>query len=61
MYFDSSDLLVRYNRTCYLAVLNRNEEAKAELETVLHEDKTGFFAELGEEDEDLEEVWGTIK
>ncbi|WIY63138.1 hypothetical protein [Bacillus arachidis] len=54
-------MLVRYNRTCYLAVLNRNEEAKAELETVLHEDKTGFFAELGEEDEGLEEVWGTIK
>lgn len=59
--FDSSDLLVRYNRACYLAVLNRNAEAKAELETVLHEDETGFFAELAEEDEELEEVWETIK
>ncbi|MDR4185714.1 bacteriocin-processing peptidase family protein [Bacillus pseudomycoides] len=59
--FDSSDLLVRYNRACYLAVLNRNVEAKAELETVLHEDETGFFAELAEEDEELEEVWETIK
>ncbi|MCI0764407.1 bacteriocin-processing peptidase family protein [Bacillus sp. TL12] len=59
--FDSSDLLVRYNRACYLAVLNRNDEAKAELETVLHEDETGFFAELVEDDEDLVEVWETIK
>ncbi|MEI4621884.1 tetratricopeptide repeat protein [Bacillus pfraonensis] len=59
--FGSSDLLVRYNRACYLAVLKRNTEAKAELETVLHEDETGFFAELAEEDEDLAEVWETIK
>ncbi|WP_243521853.1 tetratricopeptide repeat protein [Bacillus pseudomycoides] len=59
--FDSSDLLVRYNRACYLAVLDRNAEAKAELETVLYEDETGFFTELAEEDEDLEKVWKTIK
>ncbi|MEN1935903.1 tetratricopeptide repeat protein [Paenibacillus sp. 102] len=59
--FDSSDLLVRYNRACYLAVLNRNAEAKAELETVLHGDETGFFAELAEEDEDLEGIWEMIK
>ncbi|EEL50875.1 bacteriocin-processing peptidase family protein [Bacillus cereus] len=59
--FDSSDLLVRYNRACYLAVLKRNDEAKVELETVLHEDETGFFAKLAEDDEDLVEVWETIK
>ncbi|KEK25079.1 tetratricopeptide repeat protein [Bacillus gaemokensis] len=61
LFFDSSDLLARYNRVCYLAVLNRNAEAKAELEIILHEDETGFFAELAEEDEDLEVVWETIK
>ncbi|MDM5188433.1 tetratricopeptide repeat protein [Bacillus sp. DX4.1] len=59
--FDPSDLLVRYNHACYLAMLNRNEEAKAELETVLQEDETGLFAEIAEEDEDLSEVWGAVK
>lgn len=50
---DASDLLARYDHTCYLAMLNRNEEAKEELEIVLREDESGFFAELVGEDEDL--------
>ncbi|TKI86766.1 hypothetical protein FC699_29830, partial [Bacillus wiedmannii] len=50
---DASDLLARYDRACYLAQLNRIEEAKQELEIVLREDESGFFAELIEEDEDL--------
>ena len=59
--FDSSDLFVRYNRTCYLAILNRNVDAKEELEAILREDETGFFAELAEEDEDLRVVWDMVK
>jgi len=50
---DASDLLARYDRACYLAQLNRNEEAKEELEIVLREDESGFFAELIEDDENL--------
>ncbi|HHT7189628.1 TPA: tetratricopeptide repeat protein [Bacillus cereus] len=50
---DASDLLARYNRACYLAQLNRKEEAKEELSIVLREDESGFFAEHIEEDEDL--------
>ncbi|MGF2714303.1 tetratricopeptide repeat protein, partial [Bacillus cereus] len=50
---DATDLLARYDHACYLALLNRNEEAKEELEIVVREDETGFFAELAEEDEDL--------
>ncbi|EJS68247.1 hypothetical protein CON38_00720 [Bacillus cereus] len=50
---DATDLLARYDHACYLAILNRNEEAKEELGIVLREDETGFFAELIEEDEDL--------
>ncbi|MGE1038202.1 tetratricopeptide repeat protein, partial [Bacillus cereus] len=50
---DESDLLARYERACYLAQLNRNEEAKEELEIVLREDESGFFAELIEDDENL--------
>lgn len=50
---DANNLLARYDHACYLALLNRNEEAKKELEIVLREDETGFFAELIEEDEDL--------
>ncbi|MDT3496557.1 tetratricopeptide repeat protein [Bacillus toyonensis] len=50
---DTSDLLARYDHACYLALLNRNAEAKEELEHVLREDESGFFAELIEEDEDL--------
>ena len=50
---DASDLLARYDHACYLALLNRNDEAKKELEIVLREDDSGFFAELIEEDEDL--------
>ena len=50
---DASDLLARYDRACYLAQLNRNEEAKEELEFVLREDESGFFAELIEDDENL--------
>ena len=50
---DASDLLARYDRACYLAQLNRNEEAKEELEIVLREDDSGFFVELIEDDENL--------
>ncbi|AAP26059.1 tetratricopeptide repeat family protein [Bacillus anthracis str. Vollum] len=50
---DESDLLARYDRVCYLAQLNRMEEAKVELEIVLREDESGFFAELIEDDENL--------
>ncbi|PGK35132.1 hypothetical protein CN907_20575 [Bacillus anthracis] len=50
---DASDLLVRYDRACYLAQLNRIEEAKEELEIVLREDESGFFAELIEDDKNL--------
>ncbi|MDD1368015.1 tetratricopeptide repeat protein, partial [Bacillus sp. MHSD17] len=50
---DASDLLARYDRACYLAQLNRNEEAKKELEIVLREDESGFFAELIEDNENL--------
>ncbi|MBK5487629.1 C39 family peptidase [Bacillus sp. TH17] len=50
---DATDLLARYDHACYLTSLNRNEEARDELEIVLREDETGFFAELAEEDEDL--------
>ncbi|WP_433774867.1 tetratricopeptide repeat protein [Bacillus wiedmannii] len=50
---DATDLLARYDHACYLAILNRNAEAKEELGIVLREDETGFFAELVEEDEDL--------
>ncbi|EEL34779.1 bacteriocin-processing peptidase family protein [Bacillus toyonensis] len=50
---DTSDLLARYDHACYLALLNRNAEAKEELEHVLREDESGFFVELIEEDEDL--------
>jgi len=50
---DATHLLARYDHACYLALLNRIEEAKEELEIVLREDDTGFFAELAEEDEDL--------
>ena len=46
-------MLARYDHACYLTLLNRNEEARDELEIVLREDETGFFAELAEEDEDL--------
>jgi tetratricopeptide (TPR) repeat protein len=50
---DATDLLARYDHACYLTSLNRNEEARDELEIVLREDETGFFAELAEEEEDL--------
>ncbi|PGX14345.1 bacteriocin-processing peptidase family protein [Bacillus sp. AFS033286] len=50
---DATDLLARYDHACYLAQLNRHEEAKQELEIVIREDGTGFFAELIEKDEDL--------
>lgn len=50
---DESDLLARYDRVCYLAQLNRMEEAKVELEIVLREDESGFFAQLIEDDENL--------
>lgn len=50
---DASDLLARYDRACYLEQLNRNEEAKEELEIVLREDDSGFFVELIEDDENL--------
>ncbi|KFN03140.1 bacteriocin-processing peptidase family protein [Bacillus clarus] len=59
--FDATDLLARYNRACYLAALSQNEEAKEELEIVLREDETGFFANIAEEDEDLAAVWVMIK
>ena len=53
---DASDLLARYDRACYLAQLNRNEEAKEELEIVLREDDSGFFVELIEDDENLAKI-----
>lgn len=43
---DESDLLARYDRVCYLAQLNRMEEAKVELEIVLREDESGFSLNL---------------
>ena len=41
---DASDLLARYDRACYLAQLNRNEEAKEELE------KATIFQEYRQEE-----------
>ena len=39
-------LLARYDRACYLAKLNRNEEAKEELEIVLREDDSILLLNL---------------
>ncbi|PEA55460.1 hypothetical protein CON64_08740 [Bacillus pseudomycoides] len=58
---DESHLNARYNKACYLAVLNRNEEATAELERVLQEDESGYFAELMEEDPDLIRIKKYVK
>ena len=43
---DATDLLARYDHACYLAQLNRHEEAKQELEIVIREDGTGFLRSL---------------
>ncbi|WP_028400257.1 tetratricopeptide repeat protein [Ectobacillus panaciterrae] len=51
--FDEEYLTARYNRACYLAVLNRTEEAELELAKVLEEDESGYFVELAEDDPDL--------
>ncbi|MGQ5529999.1 tetratricopeptide repeat protein [Bacillus sp. CGMCC 1.60114] len=58
---DESHLNARYNKACYLAVLNRNEEAIGELERVLQEDESGYFAELMEEDPDLIRIKKYVK
>ncbi|WP_035433642.1 tetratricopeptide repeat protein [Bacillus sp. UNC322MFChir4.1] len=58
---DESHLNARYNKACYLAVLNRNEEATVELERVLQEDESGYFAELMEEDPDLIRIKKYVK
>lgn len=58
---DESHLNARYNKACYLAVLNRNEEATVELERVLREDEGGYFAELMEEDPDLMRIKKYVK
>ncbi|MCI4060066.1 hypothetical protein MMK25_30235, partial [Bacillus cereus] len=50
---EASVLLARSDSACYLAQLNRNEEAKEEIEFVLREDESGFFADLIEDDENL--------
>lgn len=58
---DESHLNARYNKACYLAVLHRTEEAIAELERVLQEDESGYFAELMEVDPDLVYVKKHVK
>ncbi|KON87533.1 hypothetical protein AF332_12305 [Sporosarcina globispora] len=50
---DPDLLIARYNKACYLSILNRLEEAEEELEYVFHHDEEGYFQELAEEDIDL--------
>ncbi|RBP89131.1 tetratricopeptide repeat protein [Cytobacillus firmus] len=50
---DPDLLIARYNKACYLSILNRLEEADEELEYVLYHDEDGYFQELAEEDIDL--------
>lgn len=58
---EESHLNARYNKACYLSVLNRKEEATTELERVLQEDESGYFAELMEEDPDLIRIKKYVK
>lgn len=58
---DESHLNARYNKACYLVVLNRNEEAIAELERVLQEDESGYFAEVMEDDPELKSIKKYVK
>lgn len=50
---DPDLLMARYNKACYLSILNRLEEAEEELEHVFTHDDEGYFQELAEEDIDL--------
>lgn len=50
---DPELLIARYNKACYLSILNRLDEAEAELEYVFAHDEDGFFHDLAEEDDDL--------
>jgi tetratricopeptide (TPR) repeat protein len=49
-------LLAHYNKACYLALLCRLEEAKQELEFVFENDVDGYFQNLAENDQDLENL-----
>jgi tetratricopeptide (TPR) repeat protein len=49
-------LLAHYNKACYLALLSRMDEAKEELEFVLENDLDGYYQELAENDQDLENI-----
>lgn len=50
---DPDLLIARYNKACYLSILNRLKEAEEELEYVFSHDEEGYFQELAEEDIDL--------
>lgn len=50
---DPDLLIARYNKACYLSILNKLKEAEEELEYVFHHDEEGYFQELAEEDIDL--------
>jgi tetratricopeptide (TPR) repeat protein len=50
---EEGNLEARYNKACYLALLNRSSEAKSELDCVFEHDETGYYYELAQKDDDL--------
>jgi tetratricopeptide (TPR) repeat protein len=53
---EPNHILAHYNKACYLALLNRMEEAKEELNFVLENDLDGYFQNLADNDQDLENL-----
>lgn len=51
--YEDENLLAHYNKACYLALLNRTNEAQQVLDYVLENDETEYFHQLAATDDDL--------